>query len=303
MVNDFQHAAAREQFVFHQRDIRFDAGRVAIHQETDRAGRRQHSDLRVAITVTLSKLRRAVPDFRSFFFQIREFLRIRDFAHRVPMQFNHFQHRCDVVLGDRFRDTAGACVAVTGKRPDRPRQSGALLVRFTGHDGSNRAAERPAFDTIVAETVTHDERSEVGVAKSERAEDMRVLRDLLDRITGVIDDDLLRGDENADRRFETLDIEVAIRRLEFHQIQRSEIARGVVEEEIFRAWIGGILPARAFAGVPFVDRGVELHSRIAADVGAFGDLAQQRARFFAFAWFAVASRGASTIRGLPAPLP
>ena len=39
--------------------------------------------------------------------------------------------------------------------------------------------------------------------------------------------------------------------------------------------------------MPFVDRGIELHSRIAADVCAFGDLAKQRARLFAFARFAV----------------
>ena len=42
---------------------------------------------------------------------------------------------------------------------------------------------------------------------------------------------------------------------------------------------------------------------IAADHGAFGDFAQQRARFFLLARLAVASRGASTIRGPPAPRP
>ena len=112
---------------------------------------------------------------------------------------------------------------------------------------------------------------------------MRVLGNFFDRITRVIDDDFLRRDENAHCRFESLDIEVAVRRLELHQVQRGEIARGVVEEEIFRAGVRGILPIRAFAGVPFVDRGIELHSRIAADMRAFGDFAQQRASVFAFA--------------------
>ena len=59
LVDDLEHAAAGEQFVFHQRDVRLDAGRVAIHQETDRAGRREHGDLRVAITVSLAELGRA----------------------------------------------------------------------------------------------------------------------------------------------------------------------------------------------------------------------------------------------------
>ena len=76
-------------------------------------------------------------------------------------------------------------------------------------------------------------------------------------------------------------------RLELHQVQRSQIAGGVIEEEIFRARVRGILPAGAFAGVPFVDRGIELHAGIAANMCSFGDLAQQRARVFAFARFAV----------------
>jgi hypothetical protein len=53
LVNDLQHAAAGEQLVFHQRDVGLDPGGVAIHQEADRAGRREHGDLRVAITVRL----------------------------------------------------------------------------------------------------------------------------------------------------------------------------------------------------------------------------------------------------------
>ena len=76
--------------------------------------------------------------------------------------------------------------------------------------------------------------------------------------------------------------------LEFHQVQRGEVAGGVIEKEIFRAGIGGILPRRSFAGMPFVNRGVELHPGIAADMGAFGDFAQKRARILVLAGRAVA---------------
>ena len=40
--------------------------------------------------------------------------------------------------------------------------------------------------------------------------------------------------------------------------------------------------------MPFVDRGIELHPRITADMRSFSDLAQQRPGIFAFAWFSVA---------------
>ena len=59
LVDDLEHAAAGQQLVFHQRDVGLDAGRVAIHQETDRAGRREDGDLRVAITVFLGPARSA----------------------------------------------------------------------------------------------------------------------------------------------------------------------------------------------------------------------------------------------------
>ena len=47
-VDDLEIAAAGELLELHQREIGLDAGGVAIHQEADRAGRRDHGRLRVA---------------------------------------------------------------------------------------------------------------------------------------------------------------------------------------------------------------------------------------------------------------
>ena len=149
-----------------------------------------------------------------------------------------------------------------------------MFVSFAGHDGGDRATERPAFHAVVTVTVTHDKRADIRVTEPERAEDMRVLRDFFDRIARVIDNDLLRSDENAHRRFESLDIKIAVGGLELHQIKRREIAGRVVEEEVLTTWVGRILPACAFTGVPFVDRRIELHSGIATDPSALGDFSQ-----------------------------
>src|SRR5204863_3368162 len=102
--------------------------------------------------------------------------------------------------------------------PHHPCQPRALFVSFAGHNCSDRAAQRPAFYAIVTEPVTHDERPEIRVAQSKRAENMGVLRDFLDRVTRIIDNDLLRRDENAHRRLESIDIKIALRSLELHQI-------------------------------------------------------------------------------------
>ena len=87
---------------------------------------------------------------------------------------------------------------------------------------------------------------------------------------------------------ESGDIEAAPCASERHQVQGGEIARRVIEKEVFRAGVCRVLPAGAFAGVPFVDGGVELHPGITADVGAFRDFAQQATCLFAFTRFPVA---------------
>ena len=72
---------------------------------------------------------------------------------------------------------------------------------------------------------------------------MRVLRDFLDRIARIVDDDFLCGNEYSHRRFEPLDVERALRVFELHQVQRGEVAGGIIEKEIFRTRIGRICRA------------------------------------------------------------
>ena len=60
-VDDLPVAAAGELLEFHQREIRLDAGGVAIHHEADGAGRRHHGGLRVAVAVQLAEFQRLVP--------------------------------------------------------------------------------------------------------------------------------------------------------------------------------------------------------------------------------------------------
>src|SRR5262245_12374151 len=77
LIDDLEHATASEKLVFDQRNVRFDPSGVAIHQEADRAGRREDGYLCVAISVALSNFRRVVPGACSLLFQMRELFRIR----------------------------------------------------------------------------------------------------------------------------------------------------------------------------------------------------------------------------------
>src|SRR6266481_1214447 len=129
--------------------------------------------------------------------------RFRNLAHCVPMLLDDFEHRCDVVFRYRLCHAAGTRIVVTWERPHRPRQSRALLVGFASHDRSDCATQRSPLHTVVTVAVTHDERAEIRVTESEGTENMRVLRDFFDWVARVIDDNLLRSNEDAHRSLET----------------------------------------------------------------------------------------------------
>ena len=60
-IDDLEIAAAGELLEFDKGEIGLDAGRVAIHDEPDRSGRRDHGRLRVAVPVPLTERQGAIP--------------------------------------------------------------------------------------------------------------------------------------------------------------------------------------------------------------------------------------------------
>ena len=274
-IDDFQHAAAGEELVFYQRDVGFDAGRIAVHQERDGAGRGEHGDLRVAAAVLAAFGERAFPGFARLVLQIIEFLARLDLFDGVAMLLNDAEHGFDVVLRQRIGHVRATRVAVTRKRADVRGNFRALLAGVAGHDGRDRAGERPAFVAVIRQTVAHAKRAEVREAEAERAEDVGIFRDVLRRVTGVVHQDFLRGDENAHGGLEPFHVKFAVFAFELHQVQRREIARGVVDENVFAARIRGVNRLGALAGVPFLDRAVVLHARVAANPRALGDFVEQ----------------------------
>jgi len=86
----------------------------------------------------------------------------------------------------------------------------------------------------------------------------------------------LRSNENAHCRLKSLGIKIAVRGLTSSS-ERSEDCRRCCRGRDTPSRDSWILPIRAFAGVPFVDRGIELHSRIAAEHASLGDFTHQHA--------------------------
>ena len=151
---------------------------------------------------------------------------------------------------------------------------GGLLVRLAVHDRGQGGGVVAALVRVVGETAAHQQRAEVGVAQSERPELVAVLLDLGRRVARVVDEDLLRGDRDLGREPVGLDIELAVRLDELHEVERREVARGVVEEHVLGARVGRVDPVRVGRGVPLVDGRVVLDARVAAEVRGLGHLAE-----------------------------
>src|SRR6202521_4173176 len=187
---------------------------------------------------------------------------------RLAVLLHHAQHRFAVLgeLTERSLDLGHA--RRLGERPAR-------------HDRGERACESAALLGVIGEAHRHQERAEVGVAKAQGAKRLRVLADRGSGVRGVGDDDLLAGEADVDRVPVPLDVELAVFCLELHQVERQQVACGVVQEHELRARVGRVDAARVGDHVPVLDGGVELQARVAADPGRFGDLPPQVASLVA----------------------
>ena len=80
-------------------------------------------------------------------------------------------------------------------------------VRVAGHERRDGGGARPTLVGVVGQPERHEQRAEVGVAEAELAEPAGVLGDLLGRVVGVADEDLLGGEHDLDGVLEPVDVE------------------------------------------------------------------------------------------------
>ncbi len=148
-------------------------------------------------------------------------------------------------------------------------------VGDAGHDGGERRGEGAALGAVIAQAHGHQQAADIGVAQAQGAEFIGELGNFPGGELRHQHRDLQHHRPQPDRMLVALDVEQPVRLAEGHQIERGEIAGGIVQEHVFGAGIGRIdAPARR-AGMPLVDGGVVLHARIGAGPGGFADLLPQ----------------------------
>ena len=141
----------------------------------------------------------------------------------------------------------------------------ALRIRTTRQDRTQHAADRATFLTVVGNARLHEHRAEVGISKTRRAIAPREIRDFLRRKCCHQHADFKHDRPEFNRVLVAFDIKASrLRVVELDQVDRREIARGVVEEHVLRAGIARVDASAFWAGVPRVDRAVVLHARISA---------------------------------------
>ena len=218
-VDDLHLAAADELLELDQREVRLDAGRVAVHQEGDRPGRGEHRRLGVAVAVGLAEGDRLVPALAG---RVQQRLLDQLVVDLVGGGLVHPHH---LVVG-----LAVLRVRLVGA--DRAGDLGRAAVAAAGHQGGDRAGDGAALVGVVGQAVRHQQRAEVGVAQPELAELAGVLADLLGRVARRADDDLLRQEDDVHRVGEVLDVERPVLVAEPHQVQRGEVAGRVVDVHV-----------------------------------------------------------------------
>ena len=181
------------------------------------------------------------------------------------MALDHFQHR--LAIG-----------RVAGERTHLLSDARGLEIGLARHQRGDRGGVAAALVGVVGHPERHQQRAEICVAEPELAERAGVLRDLVGRVRGIIDEDILRRDHHVHRVAECAHVELAAIVDELHQVERREIARRVVQMHVLAARIRRVDAAAGGAGVPGVDGGVELHAGVAACVRGLGDHVEHLAR-------------------------
>ncbi|MCY1511070.1 hypothetical protein D9M68_454640 [compost metagenome] len=273
-VDDLEVAAAGELLEFHQREVGLDAGRIAVHDEADRAGRRDDGCLGVAVAVLFAEFQRLVPGAHGVDDEVLVRIVAMDEGDRVDRE-RLVAGRLAIGGAAMVADDAQHVVAVRGKARERTQLLGHFGrggVGNTSHDRRQRAGDGAAFGAVIGNARGHQQAADVGITEAERAVFVGEFGNLAGRELRHHDRDFKDDGPQADGVLVVGDVDALGRRiLEHHQVQRGEVAGGVVEEHVLRARVRRADRAGGRARVPVVHRRVEVQARIGGRPGGVGD--------------------------------
>ena len=156
VIHDLEKTAAHELLVLHEGDIGFHARRIAVHHESDRAGRRKDGDLTVLVSMLHAQFEGPVPCATRGLHEVRRYARRRGRIGRVPMHFDDFEEGLAIRLVLRER---AHCRGDLRAHP----------IGLTAHQRSQRSRHVAALITVVGKPVRHQQRTQIRIAEPERS--------------------------------------------------------------------------------------------------------------------------------------
>ena len=149
-----------------------------------------------------------------------------------------------------------------------------LQVGFAAHDRGHASGIIASGIGVIGKPGSHQQGAQIGIAQAKWTVVMRVLADHFGRIARVVDQNLLRRNQNVDGMTIGRNIKRAVGR-KLQQVQAGQVAGGIIEEHVLATRIAGVDASRVFRSVPAVDGGIELHAGITAMPGSLADLFQE----------------------------
>ena len=265
-VDDLEIAAAGELLELDQREIGLDAGGVAIHHQADRAGRRDDAwpgrcdsrDCSPSASAASQAATACVAERG-----LRQSRRVE--RHRRDRRAPHSPSASPWAARRWLRMTrsmASRFSAKPGKAPSSPRHLGRGGVGDAGHDRGDGGADRAAFVAVIGDARRHQQPADIGVAEARACGIRRRARAISFDGNCAISTEISSTIVHSRTACSKASMSNArLRIAERHQVQRGEIAGRVVEEHVFRARVRRVDRARRRAGVPVVDRGVDIAGR------------------------------------------
>ena len=278
LVGDLEVTTSCELLELHKSKVRLDSRGVTIHQQPDGACRRKDRCLCVAIPMLVTKANRGVPRIvckrqhvrRAHFLVYannhmadRVILRLVRSIGSLPVVPHHTLHRVHVL-------------AVQREGPDDGRHLCRCCIGIPGENGCEGTGNRSSLIRVIRDAHSHQDGTEVGVAEPERPVVVGASGNCLRGKVGHCHRDLEHHCPEADCISVALEIELGrVVVVELPEVQGCEVARCVVEEHVFAAWVRCSDLATSRGRVPFVDGCMELHTRISRCPCSLSDLAPE----------------------------
>ena len=221
-VDDLKVTAAGQFFELHECEVRLNPGGVAIHHQTDGAGRCNHGHLRVAIAVLFTFGQGTIPRFGSGNRQrlIRAIGGLK--GNRIDRQTFiavAFAMRGTAMVADHAQHVV--CVRLVARKcPKLRRHLRRRRIGLTAHQRRDGSADRAALVAVIGDARRHQEAADVGITKTKRAVTVAQLGDFFGRELCHQHRDFERDGPKRGGVREAFDVKSSVTLAEVHQIQR-----------------------------------------------------------------------------------